>query len=166
VHEVAILPELSSVNLQGQPVRLVAFPSFNPHQLTALRTEVQPSYVTLVHGVPHLPKDRWRLEAIRQLNRTDQIPRREDLRASTLDYRETLDILLDVYAQRGATERIIVSPTGSKMQAVAVGLFRHFVEDVQVVYPTPREFTSPQHYTHGSRAVYCLPLREFLAVSR
>jgi hypothetical protein len=55
-------------------------------------------------------------------------------------------------------ERLLISPTGSKMQAVAVGIFRSFVEDVQIVYPTPRSFLSPSEYTHGIGQIHLLPL--------
>jgi len=40
VFEVCVVPELSSVALQGQPIRLVMFPSFNYHQLTSLRAVI------------------------------------------------------------------------------------------------------------------------------
>jgi hypothetical protein len=52
VFEVTIVPELSSVSPGAQQTRLVAFPSFNPDQLTALRTELQPSRYSILHGVP------------------------------------------------------------------------------------------------------------------
>ena len=52
------------------------------------------------------------------------------------------------------------------MQAVAVGLFRSFVRDVQVVYPTPRQFTSPGAYTFGVKQLYHLSLDNFVLPSR
>ena len=81
---------------------------------------------------------------------------------STLDYRETLDTLLRIYAAHGPTERILIAPTGSKMQAVAVGVFRSFIRDAQIVYPTPHEFTSPSAYTFGVKHVYHLVLDPFV----
>ena len=41
VFDVIAVPELSSVALGGQPIRLIAFPSFNTDQLTALVSEIQ-----------------------------------------------------------------------------------------------------------------------------
>ena len=161
VFGVTIVPELSSVALQGQPFRLVAFPSFNVDQLVALRLELQPSYYTLIHGRPHLDENAWRLEPIRELNRTDKIQWREDVEASTLEYRETLECILGVYAAYGASERLIIAPTGSKMQAVAVGLFRSFMDDVQIAYPTPRTFARPEHYTRGVLQIWSLSLDVF-----
>lgn len=164
VFGVIIVPELSSVALHGRPVRLVAFPSFNPDQLAMLRSELQPSYFTLVHGLPHLKENAWRRDAIKVLNATEQIPRREDFEASTLDYRQVLDLLLYIYATHGASERIVIAPTGSKMQAVAVGLFRLFMGDVQIAYPPPRAYPCPEEYTRGVLAVYRLPLDAFASV--
>jgi len=47
------------------------------------------------------------------------------------------------------------------MQSIAVGLFRAFVNDVQIVYPTPRDFCSPSNYTKGIGQLYVLPLKSF-----
>lgn len=165
VFEVTILPELSSVAMQGQPIRLIAFPSFNEDQLAALRSEIQPSFHNLIHGIPPDKKNAWRLDVIKRLNQIDDIniTLRTEKELSTLDYRATLDYLLEVYDDRGVTDRIMISPIGSKMQAVAVGIFRTFMDDVQIVYPTPHEFVSPKSYTVGVKDTYLLPLRTFAA---
>jgi hypothetical protein len=47
------------------------------------------------------------------------------------------------------------------MQAVAVGIYRAFVEDVQIVYPTPQEFHTPRKYTQGIGEMYLLSLGNF-----
>ena len=158
--EIAVLSELSSVSMFGEANRLVAFPSFDPTQLTNLVQEIQPTYTELIHGVPLDQKNKWRTEAIRYLNaRTlDELYGTIDHKASTLDYMETLDILLNIYAQRSMFDRLVVAPTGSKMQAVAVGLFRAALPDVQIVYPTPRTFAEPDEYTVGFRQLYQLDL--------
>ncbi len=161
VFEVTVVPELSSVGLQGQPIRLVTFPSFNAHQLAALRAELQPSSFSFIHGIPHLPENAWRPEAIKKLNHIEEILRREDMNASTFDYRETLDCLLTTYGTHGVMERLILSPIGSKLQTVAVGIFKSFLEDIQIAYPTPRTFVSPTDYTKGVRAIYSLCLQDF-----
>ncbi len=161
VLEVTVVPELSSVGLQGQPIRLITFPSFNIDQLAALRGELQPSSFSFIHGTPHLPENAWRLEAIKKLNHIEEILQREDMNASTLDYRETLDHLLVIYSKHGVMERIILSPIGSKMQSVAVGLFKAFIDEIQIAYPTPRSFVSPSEYTKGVRAIYSLCLQNF-----
>ncbi|MGH2647338.1 MAG: hypothetical protein ACRDE8_07215, partial [Ginsengibacter sp.] len=161
VFEVTILPELSSISLQGQPIRLITFPSFNVDQLAALRTELQPSFYNFVHGAPPSSENAWRPKAIQDLNQLEEIVRKEDVELSTLDYTETLDYLLKIYDDRGTMDRIIISPIGSKMQAVATGILRAFVEDIQIVYPTPRKFTLPEAYTRGVKNIYVLPMKVF-----
>jgi hypothetical protein len=106
------------------------------------------------------------LEAIKSLNQTEKILGCEDFEASTLDYRETLALLLDIYSNHGATERLVISPTGSKMQTVAVGIFRAFMDDVRVVYPVPHSFPTPSNYTVGVRQLYCFSLDVFSNLCR
>ena len=161
VFEVTIVPELSSVALQGQPIRLVLFPSFNMDQLPSLRSEIQPACFSIINGVPPLVENKWRTEAIKKLNHIDEILNREEFNVSTLDYRETLSALSEIYNQHGDFERIIIAPVGSKMQAVAVGIFRTFMSDVQVAYPTPCKFAPPNNYTKEIRNIYELPLESF-----
>ncbi len=160
IFEIAATPELSSVSMLGEAIRLVAFPSFDPAQLSNLIQELQPAYTEFIHGIPPGQNNRWRTEVIRQLNgRTlNELHSKIDHNASTLDYRETLKILLSIYAQRSMFDRLVVAPTGSKMQAVAVGLFRAALHDVQIVYPTPQVFTEPERYTLGLRQLYQLDL--------
>jgi hypothetical protein len=85
----------------------------------------------------------------------------ERYQTSTLDYRETLTRLLKLYSMHAVHERLLISPTGSKMQTVAVGLFRANVKDVQIVYPTPKSFQSPDGYTLGVGSMHLLPLAPF-----
>lgn len=160
VFEVTIVPELSSASIPVGQTRLVAFPSLEAYQLTALRAQLQPSRFTFIHGIPPSPANAWRLEAIRRINRVDTV-KHDALTTSTLDYRETLDCLLRLYGTHSERERLLISPTGSKMQTVAVGLFRTFMDDVQIVYPTPKEFRSPDNYTKGVGQFYTLPLEGF-----
>ena len=161
VFEVSVVPELSSVALQGQPIRLVVFPSFNSGQLIALRSVIQPSFISIINGMPPALGNQWRTEAIRKINKVDSILNKDEETTSTLDYRETFDYLLSLYAQYSALERLVISPIGSKMQSVAVGLIRSFFNDIQTTYPTPRIFTQPSEYTIGVKQLYCLQLSMF-----
>lgn len=166
VYEVAITPELSSVAMQGEAIRLITFPSFNSTQLQALISEVQPTFINIVDGIPPRDENKWRLRAIRRCNDKiiGSIANLEEITLSTLDYRKTLRFLLDVYNNRSAFDRIVVAPTGSKMQAVSVGLFRASMDDVQIVYPTPQTFSEPERHTEGVRDIYQLDLDKFAEV--
>lgn len=160
VLEIATTPELSSVSMLGEALRLIAFPSFVPSQLTNLLQELQPAYTEFIHGVPPAQQNKWRTEAVRKLNRStlDELRGKKEHDACTLDYRATLNKLLQIYAERSMFDRLVVAPTGSKMQAVAVGLFRAALHDVQIVYPTPQDFTTPKEHTLGLRQLYQLDI--------
>ena len=158
VFEATLVPELASVVMQGQPIRLISFPSFNTQQLVTLRSEIQPNCYVFIHGIPVLNENKWRTDAIRILNDIDNIPCKEEYYLSTLKYEETLNTLLDLYKKYNCNERILIAPTGSKMQTVAVGLFRAYMKDTQIVYPTPITFLTPEKYTLGVRKIYKLDL--------
>ncbi|MCX6872623.1 MAG: hypothetical protein NTW21_02280 [Verrucomicrobia bacterium] len=162
VFDVTVVPELASVAPSAAHTRLIAFPSLDAHQLTATLNEIQPSRLSLIEGMPPDPENKWRMEMISKVNQLDKIPNAQMLETSTLDYRETLDCLLKLYADHGERDRILVSPTGSKMQTVAVGIFRSLVKDIQIVYPTPGSYIEPDRYTLGVGLLYLLPLDEFL----
>jgi hypothetical protein len=182
VFDVTIVPELSAASLGATQSRLVVFPSFNTDQLTALRLELQPSRYAYIHGIPPSRENQWRTEAIRRLNHLASCApdsgerskeeivgdygdaackREEHFKTCTLAYQDTLDCLCKIYNKHGIRDRLLISPTGSKMQVIAVALFRAFVEDVQIVYPTPRIFTEPKNYTTGVGAIHILPLAIF-----
>ena len=160
--EVAATAELSSTAMLGAPVRLIAFPSFDPAQLSNVVQEVQPAYTDVIHGVPYRPENRWRKEAIQLLNggAIKHIAGARHLQASTMDYRETIRTIAEIYAEKGMLDRIVVSPTGSKMQAVAVGIVRAVLRDIQVVYPIPQKFSKAEDYTEGVLDLYELCVEE------
>jgi hypothetical protein len=168
VFEITVLPELSSFAPAAAQTRLICFPSLDAHHLIALRAEIEPSRLTFIEGVPPSSHNQWRQKMISAVNRLDQIREVELFQTSTLDYLETLDCRLKLYALHSVSERLLIAPTGSKMQTVAVGIFRSFIEDVQIVYPTPRGYCSPENYTRGvarmhllSLEPYCKPTGEF-----
>ena len=59
---------------------------------------------------------------------------------STLDYRETFDMLTREFLENCYYHRIIVAPTGSKLQALAAALFKICAPEIHVEYPTPESF--------------------------
>lgn len=161
VFEVTVVPELSSFVVAGVQTRLIAFPSLDAHQLIALRAELQPSRLSIIEGIPPSVHNQWRKEAIARVNQLDKIHPKETRQVSTLNYQETLSCLLELYKKYGIHERLLISPTGSKMQAVAVGIFRAFLDDIQIVYPTPRDFLKPERYTKGIGNMHLLALDKF-----
>ena len=163
VWELAAVPELSAFAAQAEAVRLVVFPSFNPAQLRLLLQELQPTFVDLVNGVPPGAENSWRTDAIQEGNvgAIKGLRNVTNHQTSTLDYRETLRLILALYDERSAFDKVVCAPSGSKMQSVAVGLARTFLTDTQIVYPTPQEFLEPRRHTVGAKQVYQLDLEGF-----
>jgi hypothetical protein len=161
VFDIAIVPELSSFARSGGQTRLVTFPSLDSHQLTATRNEIQPSRFSLIEGDPPKAENKWRREIVSEVNQLDAMTGSERFTVCTLDYRQTLKLLLSIYAEHGERERLLISPTGSKMQTVAVAIFRAFIRDVQVIHPVSQSYVSPSQYTVGSGASYILDLSRF-----
>jgi hypothetical protein len=154
VHKVIRVSRLSSVAMQGQPSAAIVFMSFNEVLTQALLNTVYPSRLLLINGKP--PKLKWREEAtawIHEQLRQEWLeldnPLNDGRRArkslpervtSTLDYRETLNILVGLYWSLAIDHRIILAPTGSKMQAIACFFAKALHPDIHVEYPTPSGF--------------------------
>jgi hypothetical protein len=157
VHGVVRVASLASVAMQGQPTAALVFMSFNDALTQVLLNTVYPSRLFLINGRP--PIHGWREEATAWIH--DQVRREweEDnpvarpslgevpipLRTvSTLDYRETLSLLIDLYWQLSATHRVLLAPAGSKMQAVGCFLVKALHPDIHIEYPSPEGFL-PQY---------------------
>ncbi|MBI3319207.1 MAG: hypothetical protein HYZ89_01280 [Candidatus Omnitrophica bacterium] len=75
---------------------------------------------------------------------------------STLDYRETVSLLLQLYWQLSTNHRVLLAPAGSKMQAVGSYLVKALHPDIHVEYPSPEGFS--QEYSSGIGARWLLDL--------
>ena len=168
IFEIVSSPELSSVSMLGSAIRLISFPSFDPSQLSNLVQEVQPTYNNVVRGKSPRVAMAWRTGAIDQMNHSTvkMLQRVEVHEASTFDYRVTLKLILDLYKRYSAFDRIVIAPTGSKMQSVAIGILRGVLEDLQIVYPTPLQFLNPGHHTEGVREIFQLRVKDFFFSDR
>lgn len=156
---------LSSVSLQGEPSAAIAFMSFNELLTQALVNAVYPSRLLLVNGRP--PKQRWREEATAWIHEDllREWPERDNPLAparrgskplpsrvtSTLRYSETTNLLLRLYWDLAVTHRIVIAPTGSKMQTVGCFLVKAIHPDCHIEYPTPKGFLSLYSKGIGSR---------------
>jgi hypothetical protein len=153
VHGVVRVSSLASVAMQGQPTAALVFMSFNDSLTQVLLNTVYPSRLFLINGRP--PVHSWREEATAWIH--DQVRREWDednpvsgssagvvavpqRTVSTLDYRETVSLLIGLYWQLSATHRVLLAPAGSKMQAVGCYLARALHPDIHIEYPSPEGF--------------------------
>ena len=141
---------LSSIRMQGQPVTLVAFTSFNEQLVRHMLGTMSPHRLLFINGRPPRPDYAWRERAtqeihqrlIEQYTADNDVDERGWIKrvASTLDYRETIDRIEDIYTDFGIRERIICAATGSKMQTVGLFFAKVLHPDMHIEYPTPDSY--------------------------
>lgn len=157
IYDIVTSTELASVAKGGQPLILIAFPAFNYRKLMALASELSPRLLLSIEGVPHYEEDRWRFDAIRTLNEeVESYIKVKKYDASTFNYAETLEILDEIYHEYADTNRLVLAPTGSKLQTVAASIFRRLHSDIQIVYPVMTDFD--EDYTKGWKATWGVKL--------
>ena len=140
------------------PEAVIAFPTFKPERVRAILADLDPSLlirpenrVVWLIGDPHLPEDRWRTDAQRNINNIPaSAPAYE---VSTFDYKKTLEILERVYRPFECKHLVNIAPLGSKMQSLGVMLFWYLRPEVSVYFATPREYNATQ-YSEGCKAVW------------
>jgi len=162
VYKILAVTSLSSVSMQSYPILLLAFPTFNRTEIVALYNELSPKCMILFEGTPHEEQDRWRLEGIREINKritTNPDYAIEQKVLSTFDYATNVEMLEDVYREYSFTHKIVLSPTGSKLQTVAAFMFKQLRPDVQVVYPVTRSFIG--EYSEKCRALWSISFDSF-----
>lgn len=141
---------LSSIRMQGQPVLLVAFASFNEQLVRHMLGTLSPHRLMFINGRPPRDDYSWRERATQEIhkklienysadNPTDEKGLLTRV-ASTLDYNETLSWLDKIYEEFGTHERIICAATGSKMQTVGLFFSKIAHPDIHIEYPTPDSY--------------------------
>ena len=154
VHDVIHVTGLSSVAMQGQPSAAIVFMSFNELLTQSLLNTVYPSRLFLINS--RSPKWSWREKAIawiheqlrgewqesdnplnKQAENEIRLPQRS---VSTVDYKETVQVLLELYWQLSADHRILLAPTGTKIQTLGCFLVKAMHPDIHIEYPTPKGF--------------------------
>jgi hypothetical protein len=155
--------------MQGQPTAAIVFMSFNDALTQSLLNTVYPGRLFLINGRP--PLHSWREAATAWVH--DQVRREweEDnpvqldnatglampLRsASTLDYRESVILLVELYWQLSASHRVLLAPAGSKLQAIACYLVKSLHPDIHIEYPSPEGFVPEYSFGIGDRWVVSL----------
>jgi hypothetical protein len=154
--------EYPGVHLDNLPDRVIVIAGFNGRRSKAALEYVDPALVvdhpnprvTWIVGEPLELGDRWRLDAMLQVNGLSSGTGTDSIRiVSTLDYRETLRVLEENYLHHFAFERLTVAPMGSKMQTVGVFLFCELHPDIRAVFTRPLSHNG-KGYSKGVRKVW------------
>lgn len=164
---------LSSIRMQGQPVCLIAFTSFNEQLIRYILGSLNPYRLLLVNGRPPHKHFAWRENAtqfihekvIKEFERDNPIDKKTGKLknvSSTFFYQETISLINNFYKEVGLRERIVVSATGSKMQTVGLFFSKIMHIDIHVEYPTPDSWFL-KNISTGIKQVYEI---EFLNFSK
>ena len=174
VHGIVRVDSLASVAMQGQPTAAIVFMSFNEALTQVLLNTVYPSRLLLINGRP--PVHTWREEATAWIHNQVQqewendnplqtldagTPRLPERVVSTLDYRETVDLLSRLYWQLSINHRILLAPAGSKLQSVGCYLVKALHPDIHIEYPSSKGFLPP--YSSGIGHQWTLDLGQLSA---
>lgn len=151
VYDILHVSRLSSIRMQNQATLLIAFDSFNEALCQALVNVINPSRFILINGRPPREELKWREEATAYVHKylrqewaieDDNNPIKV---TSTLYYNETYELLTTLYWKFSGTHRIILAPTGSKMQTIGSYLLRAIHDDVHIEYPTVQGFFADKY---------------------
>jgi hypothetical protein len=152
VHDVVRTSLLSSTIMQRRPNAVICFTSFNEQLLRAMLSVINPTHLLLINGVP--PHLHWREIAMQEICKGIICDFKDDndvdtsgslvRKTSTLNYKETFKEISEIYKRYCYSYRIILAPTGSKMQTVGCAIVKICCPDIHMEYPTPESF-----YFHG-----------------
>jgi hypothetical protein len=160
---------LSSIRMQGQPVTLVAFTSFNEQLVRHMLGTISPHKLIFINGSPPHKGFFWRENATLEMHRklieefpeeNEYIKGRLKRTISTLNYHETIDCIKEIRKIYGLQERIIIAVTGSKMQTVGVFFAKKMFEDLHLEYPTPDSYYI-SGYSTGIKEVHEIVIEDF-----
>jgi len=153
VYDVLHIDRLSSIRMQNHATLLIAFDSFNEALCQALVNSINPSNLILINGRPPRKELKWREEATKYVHHclrkewsVGDVDKPTET-TSTLYYNETYELLVRLYWEFSSSHRIILAPTGSKMQAIGCYLLRAVHNDVHIEYPVVQGFFANKYST-------------------
>jgi len=141
---------LSSIRMQGQPITLVAFTSFNEQLVRHMLGTLSPHRLLFINGRPPRNDYEWREWATQEIHQKiieqylfdNPLDNNGHLTrvSSTLNYIETIHQFERIYKQYGNYERLICAATGSKMQTLGLFFAKVLHPDIHIEYPTPDSY--------------------------
>ena len=161
---------LSSIRMQGQPVTMIAFTSFNEQLVRHMLGTISPHRLIFINGRPPHSFNAWREQATQEIHKGLITEYKKDNQtgengllervSSTLLYYETIKEIEKIYETFGLYERIICAATGSKMQTVGLFFAKSRFPDIHIEYPTPDSYF-PSGTPKGVRQVHEVVLPNF-----
>ena len=153
-----VLEAFSGYRSQGAKSCLVVFAGYEAHRTAGIVDAINPSILLLLYGRPGDSKLEWRLDLSKRLHKKFERGRRAATEVvSTLEVRESLEVLDRYYNYLIDDYDLVIAPIGSKMHSVAAYLFWERFGEVQLTFPIPISY-NPQHCPQGASVTYQLKL--------
>lgn len=169
VGNVVRTPNLSSVIMQGCPIFLVSFLSFNEQLINVLVNEINPTKLYVINH--RCVGAEWREEAMYKIhedliNDFSNNDAKNNLNKylntfSLLEYEELFVDLAELYRLNCYDYRIVISPTGCKLHAISCALLKLCCPDVHIEYPTPESYLFDEYSSDEVANVYQLCFENF-----
>lgn len=158
VGNVVRTPKLSSIVMQSCPILAIVFLSFNEQLINVLINEISPGKIQVFNH--RCSSALWREEAMYAIHR-DLIEEnlnpgcQEDIVSFELtDYKAVFEALAEIYRNNCYDYRIVISPTGCKLHAVACSLLKLCCPDIHIEYPTPESYLFEGYSSDEIRCVH------------
>lgn len=156
VENVEIVKRMSGRNADSLPTYLALFPSFTPIRLGAVLEEVSPSRVYWLFGVPHLVKNRWRIDAQSDYHKKWIENSHRHCFVSTFYYTEALQALEGIYQKIKGNYGMMVCSLGSKLQKIGQVLFHILRPEVGAIVSVPKTWDTENYSDDEPRAIYSI----------
>ncbi|MFX0196437.1 MAG: hypothetical protein ACFFCW_09970 [Candidatus Hodarchaeota archaeon] len=162
VAEVLPSSEHPGYNLDALPDAVIAFATFNPERTKSMIVELDESLLEMsedrvnwVLGHPHHPKDAWRSDYLKEINKiSDTAPL---FKESTFYYKNTLTLLYKLWQKNFSKYHLNISPLGSKMQSLAISLFHYIKPDITITFSPPLKYDA-SNFSEGCKATWMIDL--------
>ena len=158
IDKVALLKRIPGHDADARPTYLAAVPSFTPIRLSAVIEDLAPNRVYWLFGIPHLVRNRWRLDAQREYHSHLLQTLHRYCHVSTFDYREMLIVLEQIYRRHRGEYSFLVCSLGSKMQKLGQALFHILRPEVGAVVSIPKAWEPERYSDENPRAIHVIAL--------
>jgi hypothetical protein len=136
----------SEMNPDNKATILAAIPNFSAMRMNAIMNkdrEINKTSLERTHwicGQPPAGKNKWRMEAVKKTNNLDNIKASHILSSSTLDYKDMIKTLENIWLANRYEYYMSIGSLGSKMQHLGTYMFMNLHPDTGLWLSEPKEF--------------------------
>lgn len=163
VDDVYSSPIFSEMNPGNRPTVLVAVPNFSASRMQTVITrdqEINKTPSSRVHwliGEPPGTENKWRAEAVQKTNGLVSVQEANVHYVSTLDYKETITSLENIWLATRHEHHMAIGSLGSKMQHLGTFFFVYLHKDVGLWLAEPKRFQAGK-FSSGRGPSWRVPL--------